>query len=223
MLFRSGAYATGIVLIVGYDRLPMWALKAAVTMATIVITGAMLANHENGSSYVIYYFWATIYAFAFFSLRQAALQTLLVGIAFGFVLLSQQEIWSSEFARWLLVIGTTIVVGSLIRLLTGLLHQRSVYERDARVRAEQAERRARTIADVLQRSLLPPRLPEIEGVELGAAYRPGAEGVDVGGDFYDVFELPGGDWGLIIGDVRGKGPQAATVTSLVRQIGRAHV
>jgi phosphoserine phosphatase RsbU/P len=94
-------------------------------------------------------------------------------------------------------------------------------ERAARLRAEAAERQAREIASVLQRSLLPPTLPEIAGVELGAAYRPGLEGTEVGGDFYDVFELPGGDWGLTIGDVRGKGPEAATVTALVRHTVRA--
>ena len=117
--------------------------------------------------------------------------------------------------------STTVVVGTLIRLLTGLLHQRSLNEREARVRAEHAERQASRIASVLQRSLLPPSLPEIDGVELGAAYRPGVEGAEVGGDFYDVFELIGGDWGLMIGDVRGKGPEAATVTSLVRHTVRA--
>jgi sigma-B regulation protein RsbU (phosphoserine phosphatase) len=94
-------------------------------------------------------------------------------------------------------------------------------ERAARLRAEAAERQAREIASVLQRSLLPPTLPEIAGVELGAAYRPGLEGTEVGGDFYDVFELPGGEWGLMIGDVRGKGPEAATVTARVRHTVRA--
>ena len=94
-------------------------------------------------------------------------------------------------------------------------------ERAARLRAEAAERQARQIASVLQRSLLPPTLPVIAGIELGAAYRPGLEGTEVGGDFYDVFELPGGDWGLTIGDVRGKGPEAATVTALVRHTVRA--
>ena len=89
-------------------------------------------------------------------------------------------------------------------------------ERDARVRAEIAERSARSISDVLQRSLLPPHLPVVPGIELGAAYRAGAEGTMVGGDFYDVFELSGGRWGVAIGDVRGKGAQAASVTALMR-------
>jgi phosphoserine phosphatase RsbU/P len=89
-------------------------------------------------------------------------------------------------------------------------------EHDARVRAEEAERNTRRIADTLQRSLLPPHLPAIPGIELGAAYRAGSEGSVVGGDFYDVFELGAGRWGIAIGDVRGKGPEAASLTALVR-------
>ena len=97
------------MLFVGYGRLPMWALKSAVTMATIVITGAIVGNHADGSNYVLYYFWATIYAFAFFSLGQAAVQTVGVALAFGAVLIFQRDTWTSEIARWLLVVGTTIV------------------------------------------------------------------------------------------------------------------
>jgi PAS domain S-box-containing protein len=89
-------------------------------------------------------------------------------------------------------------------------------EHDARIRAERAERSTRRVADVLQRSLLPPHMPAIPGVDLGAAYRAGAEGSAVGGDFYDVFALGPGRWGVAIGDVRGKGPDAAALTALVR-------
>ena len=122
------AYATGIVLFAGYDRLPMSALKAAVVAATIVITGAVYANHENGSTYVVYYFWATVYAFAFFSLGQAIFQTALVGIAFGSVLYLQRDIWQAEIARWLLVIATTAAAGLLVRFLTGALRHRSLHD-----------------------------------------------------------------------------------------------
>jgi len=89
-------------------------------------------------------------------------------------------------------------------------------EREARLRAERAERSTRSIAETLQRSLLPPHLPEIPSVELGAAYRPAAGGTLVGGDFYDVFELGDDRWGVAIGDVRGKGAYAASVTALMR-------
>jgi PAS domain S-box-containing protein len=72
------------------------------------------------------------------------------------------------------------------------------------------------IARVLQQSLLPPSLPDLTGFELAAYYRPSGAGNDVGGDFYDAFELTAGDWVLVVGDVCGKGPEAAAVTSLAR-------
>jgi serine phosphatase RsbU (regulator of sigma subunit) len=75
------------------------------------------------------------------------------------------------------------------------------------------EERAR-VAALLQRSLLPVDLPAIEGLELGAAYS--AAGAAVGGDFYDVFPLGEGRWGMAVGDVRGRGPQAAALTGLTR-------
>ncbi len=68
----------------------------------------------------------------------------------------------------------------------------------------------------LQRSLLPPELPDIPGVDLAAAYRALGEGNEVGGDFYDVFEVAAGRWRFAIGDVCGKGPEAAAVTGLTR-------
>jgi serine phosphatase RsbU (regulator of sigma subunit)/anti-sigma regulatory factor (Ser/Thr protein kinase) len=68
----------------------------------------------------------------------------------------------------------------------------------------------------LQRSLLPPELPDIPGVDLAAAYQAAGEGNEVGGDFYDVFEVGGGHWRFTIGDVCGKGPEAAAVTGLTR-------
>lgn len=77
------------------------------------------------------------------------------------------------------------------------------------------------IARKLQESLLPPRLPWISGVEVAARYRAAGEGVEVGGDFYDVFELGKGSWGAVIGDACGKGVEAAAVTGLARHTVRA--
>ncbi len=71
------------------------------------------------------------------------------------------------------------------------------------------------IARTLQASLLPEALPELPDWELAAMYRPAAQEGEVGGDFYDVWEV-GGDWLMMIGDVTGKGVRAAAVTSLVR-------
>jgi sigma-B regulation protein RsbU (phosphoserine phosphatase) len=72
------------------------------------------------------------------------------------------------------------------------------------------------VARSLQASLLPPSLPTIPGLELGARYAPAGEGVEVGGDFYDAFAMEGGRWLLVVGDVRGKGVDAAAVTGLAR-------
>lgn len=77
------------------------------------------------------------------------------------------------------------------------------------------------VARTLQRSLLPPRLPDVPGIGIAARYRPAAEGHDVGGDFYDVFQDMEGSWVFVIGDVQGKGAAAAAVTGLARHTLRA--
>jgi PAS domain S-box-containing protein len=71
------------------------------------------------------------------------------------------------------------------------------------------------IASTLQRSLLPPELPDIPGFRLAGAYHAAGEQNDVGGDFYDAFEVPGG-WMVLVGDVAGRGAEAAALTSLSR-------
>jgi serine phosphatase RsbU (regulator of sigma subunit) len=72
------------------------------------------------------------------------------------------------------------------------------------------------VARTLQSSLLPTDIPEIPGVELAVRYRPAGGRELVGGDFYDVFESGEGTWGVALGDVCGKGPEAAALTGLVR-------
>jgi PAS domain S-box-containing protein len=77
-------------------------------------------------------------------------------------------------------------------------------------------RAASEMARTLQTSLLPPHLPEIPGASLAAAYHPASQGLEVGGDFYDVFATGEGQWYLVVGDVCGKGAEAAAVTALAR-------
>jgi serine phosphatase RsbU (regulator of sigma subunit) len=122
------------------------------------------------------------------------------------------------------LLATMQVVGSRL----GEFVQRVHLDQERRRMAE----REREIATSLQRSLLPPSLPRIPGVDLGAAFHPGGELV-VGGDFYDVFvvDSPGAPasaersgprvWGVAIGDVCGTGPEAAAVTAQVRHTARA--
>ena len=77
------------------------------------------------------------------------------------------------------------------------------------------------IARILQRSLLPPHMPEIPGVEIGAEYLSVEEASEVGGDFYDLINTVEDGWICAIGDMRGKGVEAASVTALARYTIRA--
>lgn len=80
---------------------------------------------------------------------------------------------------------------------------------------------ARTeVAQTLQRSLLPPHLPDIPGLELAQRYHSMGD-VEVGGDFFDVFPSGDGRWGVVMGDVCGKGVGAAALTALARYTVRA--
>jgi serine phosphatase RsbU (regulator of sigma subunit) len=72
------------------------------------------------------------------------------------------------------------------------------------------------IARVLQESLLPQGLPEMPEADLAARFLPAGGGAEVGGDFYDLFKMPGAGWGLVMGDVCGKGADAAALTALAR-------
>jgi serine phosphatase RsbU (regulator of sigma subunit) len=72
------------------------------------------------------------------------------------------------------------------------------------------------LARTLQQILLPPRLPEIPGLQVAARYRAGGSGAEVLGDFYDVFPSVGGGWGLVVGDVCGSGIGAAKSTAFAR-------
>ncbi|MBW3669646.1 MAG: SpoIIE family protein phosphatase [Actinobacteria bacterium] len=89
--------------------------------------------------------------------------------------------------------------------------------------AQATSERFASLARTLQASLLPPHLPDIQGLDVAAAYRPAGAGIDVGGDFYDVFPARGTGWGVVMGDVCGKGAEAATLTALARYTVRAAV
>jgi PAS domain S-box-containing protein len=77
------------------------------------------------------------------------------------------------------------------------------------------------IAQTLQESLLPSELPDIPGIETAARFRPTGDGQDMGGDFYDLFATGDRGWSVVVGDVCGKGPDAAAVTALARYTLRA--
>jgi PAS domain S-box-containing protein len=91
--------------------------------------------------------------------------------------------------------------------------------------AERFEERSH-VADTLQASLLPTATPAVPGVEVATRFFAVGEGIDVGGDFYDVFRMgtalaPDDRWAIVIGDVRGKGPEAASISGAARHAIRA--
>jgi phosphoserine phosphatase RsbU/P len=112
-----------------------------------------------------------------------------------------------------LLIRTTIVDAT----------DRRAYEREllrAQREAELERERLQLLVTTLQRTLLPPELPAVPGLETAAYYR-AASREEVGGDFYDLFALARDRWGLFLGDVCGKGAAAAAVTSQIRYTLRA--
>ncbi|MDL5198651.1 GAF domain-containing SpoIIE family protein phosphatase [Streptomyces sp. ALI-76-A] len=103
---------------------------------------------------------------------------------------------------------------SALRALRNEQKRREV-EREAREQAEKDKTAIAAFASTLQRTLLPPALPVVPGLELACHYHT-ASVHDVGGDFYDLFPVDGSRWAFFLGDVCGKGPEAATVTALAR-------
>lgn len=101
---------------------------------------------------------------------------------------------------------------------------RREYEREllrAKQRAEESEARATALAQTLQQTLIPPAPPAISHLDVAAVYRPAGDGSEVGGDFYDIFQIGTDDWVVAVGDVCGKGVEAAVVTALARYTLRA--
>ena len=117
---------------------------------------------------------------------------------------------SSQDDSLLLAQSFSAIVG-----LTGLILATITSQRRS------AERRAQHLAHDLQAELLPPQLPEIPQFEAAGWYRAGMQGQLAGGDFYDVFKASPGRWVAVIGDVCGKGPEAASLTALARYTLRA--
>ena len=106
----------------------------------------------------------------------------------------------------------------VLSLLDDLARRAALAMDNARLYAERSH-----VARTLQQSLLPPALPELRGAVLAARYEPAGEGTEVGGDFYDCFATARDEYALVIGDVCGKGAEAAAITALARYTMRASV
>ena len=138
-------------------------------------------------------------------------------------LLAEMEMRSAAIlpltARGVVLGSLTLAVGTsgrrydaeLVELAESLAAGAALALDNARLFAEQVD-----VARAFQSALLPAELPHVPGTQLAARYRAAGRSNQVGGDFYDVFEGLDGEWAVVIGDVVGKGPEAAAITSLVR-------
>ncbi|MEU9443099.1 GAF domain-containing SpoIIE family protein phosphatase [Streptomyces sp. NPDC048304] len=106
--------------------------------------------------------------------------------------------------------------GHRVALAAELARRAASAARNARQYAQRA-----TLVRDLQIGLLLPDLPDIPGAQLAAFYHPAGEGLEIGGDFYDVFARADDSWAFNLGDVCGRGAMAATTTALVRHTARA--
>ena len=119
-------------------------------------------------------------------------------------------------ALWMVKESDGGVDGDTVALAEELARRASIAVENARLFARQ-----RSVSETLQHSLLPERLPEIPGLATAARYIPGGPDVDIGGDWYDVMQLPGGHIGLAMGDVVGRGERAAALMGQLRNAVRA--
>ncbi len=101
-----------------------------------------------------------------------------------------------------------------------VLHEITERVRDRR-RLERVLEDQSRVASALQASMVPPRLPDVGGIDLASQYLPAGDGREVGGDFLDVFDLGQQTWAFVLGDVSGKGAEAATVSAATRYTLRA--
>jgi serine phosphatase RsbU (regulator of sigma subunit) len=140
------------------------------------------------------------------------------------VMAPTSELGGNLLARlpWLLL-GSGILLALIAAGLTErLVRQR---ERARRLAAENASLYAaqRTVAQTLQHSLLPDRLPQLPQLTVGARYIAGVTDIDIGGDWYDVIDVGGGRVFFAVGDVSGRGLPAATIMASLRYAIRAYV
>jgi PAS domain S-box-containing protein len=143
--------------------------------------------------------------------------------------LAKREPWEHEYRlrqedgsyRWIVDHGVPRFDGATFHGYVGTatdIHERKTMEQ----RLLRVYEREHRVAETLQRSLLPERLPEIPGLALAARYLPAGRGAAVGGDWYDALELPDGRVALIVGDVVGHGIRAAAVMGQLRNALRAY-
>jgi serine phosphatase RsbU (regulator of sigma subunit) len=207
-LVAGGCFvACGLLLLA--PPLPDAALHALVAFGTCVIAlcTSLGVPDVEGVMFVL----PVLFAFGAFPRRGAVPHLVLAALAYAIVLTvrDSRDLVAPEVA-WTLVMGVAGVAGVAVAALA-----------EARERERSAGARDRRIAEVLQRTLLPERLPQTDAVGLTARYLPATDEASVGGDLYDAMELGDGRVAVAIGDVEGKGLRAAAMVGQVRASLRA--
>ena len=193
-----------------YRDLPGRDVEAVVLLAALVGTSLILFTNEPPAVYVIFplMVWAAV---RFLQPGATAAAVVVAAIAVTFTANdSGPFVQESRDDSLLLAQSFSALTGVTALFLAALTDQ-----------GRRAEHRAQRLAHDFQAELLPPQLPEIPQFEVAGWYRAGVLEQDVGGDFYDVFETSPGRWLAVIGDVCGKGPEAASLTALARYTLRA--
>jgi integral membrane sensor domain MASE1 len=193
-----------------YREVPGRVGEALVLFAGLIGIGLLAFSEPTGIAYLTFPFliWA---ALRFLQPGATSAALIVAVLAVAFTANGEGQFVQPSEDDSLLLAQTFGAVSGLSALVLAIVA-------DQRRRAQ---RRAQEIAHALQVELLPPALPEIPRIETASWYRAGAHGQEVGGDFYDVFEATPAHWMVAIGDVCGKGPEAASLTALARYTLRA--
>jgi serine phosphatase RsbU (regulator of sigma subunit)/anti-sigma regulatory factor (Ser/Thr protein kinase) len=193
-----------------FRRAPGRSFEALALGAAVIGLSALIFSQSSDVAYLVFplLIWA---ALRFWQPGAAAAGLVVAIVAVAFSANDEGPFMGSNPDETLLLAQTFVgVAGVTALLLAAVVTQRR--------RAEEA---IEHVARTLQESLLPARLPEIPGVDAAARFRPAGLRNSVGGDFYDVFGLSDGSWAVVVGDVCGKGPEAAALTGLARHTLRA--
>ena len=115
------AYATGLLLLLARNRLPIWSLHLIVLAGTVIVTRAVYYGHDPNGYYTIWYLWIGVYSFFFFGRAWGGAQLLAVGAAYAWVLAELNG--STPAVRWVVMIGSILVAGVLVDSLASRLRR----------------------------------------------------------------------------------------------------
>ncbi|MET0511824.1 MAG: MASE1 domain-containing protein [Thermoleophilaceae bacterium] len=193
-----------------FNRAPGRPLEAAGLAVVLLVVSVLVFSISTPLIYLIFppLIWA---AMRFWQPGAVATSLLVAGVAIAFTDNGDGPFAGNPPDEALLLAQTFVGVAGVSALILAAV----ITER------KRVEDTVEYIADTLQASLLPSRLPEIPGVQAAVDFRPAGERHVVGGDFYDLFQTDDGSWAVVVGDVCGKGAPAAAVTGLARYTLRA--